>query len=153
MTLSEARRRTAERLRASGLESPAREAELLLLDAAGISRSFLVAHPFFSLEDAVVRKLSEMTARRCAGEPLQYILGSWEFYGRPLHVAPGVLIPGPTRRFSWNRLFPPYRTKDGFWIGEPARVHPSGPPGGTSGPVRGGSRRQPPVLSASPGEI
>ena len=93
MTLSEARRRTAERLRASGLESPAREAELLLLDAAGISRSFLVAHPFFSLEDAAVRKLSEMTARRCAGEPLQYILGSWEFYGRPLHVAPGVLIP------------------------------------------------------------
>lgn len=28
-----------------------------------------------------------------AGEPLQYLLGKWEFYGLPFYVGPGVLIP------------------------------------------------------------
>lgn len=95
MNLSEARRRTAERLCASGIESPAREAELLLAEAARISRSFLAVHPSLPLEEAAALRLFEMTELRCCGEPLQYLLGSWEFYGRPLDVAPGVLIPRP----------------------------------------------------------
>lgn len=33
--------------------------------------------------------------RRISGEPLQYILGEWEFYGLPLFVGKGVLIPRP----------------------------------------------------------
>jgi len=36
-----------------------------------------------------------LVARRAAGEPLQYILGQWEFYGLPFAVGPGVLIPRP----------------------------------------------------------
>ena len=37
----------------------------------------------------------ELVARRGAGEPLQYILGEWEFYGLRFAVGPGVLIPRP----------------------------------------------------------
>jgi release factor glutamine methyltransferase len=33
--------------------------------------------------------------RRLAREPLQYILGEWEFFGLPMIVRPGVLIPRP----------------------------------------------------------
>ncbi|MCA9400544.1 MAG: peptide chain release factor N(5)-glutamine methyltransferase, partial [Candidatus Omnitrophica bacterium] len=33
--------------------------------------------------------------RRTAGEPLQYLLGSCEFYGLSLKVTPDVLIPRP----------------------------------------------------------
>ena len=36
-----------------------------------------------------------LTDQRAAGEPLQYILGIWEFYGLPFSVGPGVLIPRP----------------------------------------------------------
>lgn len=39
--------------------------------------------------------LDRMISRRTAGEPLQYILGEWEFYSLPFSVGPGVLIPRP----------------------------------------------------------
>jgi len=31
--------------------------------------------------------------KRCSGYPLQYLIGSWDFYGLPFLVGPGVLIP------------------------------------------------------------
>ncbi|MFO0754842.1 MAG: peptide chain release factor N(5)-glutamine methyltransferase, partial [Thermodesulfovibrionales bacterium] len=39
--------------------------------------------------------LSALAARRAEGEPLQYLLGSVEFYGLKIHVGRGVLIPRP----------------------------------------------------------
>lgn len=39
--------------------------------------------------------LRNMTQRRACGEPLQYILGEWEFYGMRMFVGKGVLIPRP----------------------------------------------------------
>lgn len=41
------------------------------------------------------RHLSEMLARRAAGEPLQYVLGRWQFLGLDLFVDRRVLVPRP----------------------------------------------------------
>lgn len=38
-------------------------------------------------------QVEDMTERRLSGEPLQYILGEWEFYGLDFEVGRGVLIP------------------------------------------------------------
>ena len=38
-------------------------------------------------------RLNALVRRRCAGEPLQYLCGSWEFYGLEFFVGNGVLIP------------------------------------------------------------
>lgn len=37
----------------------------------------------------------EGISKRKQGEPLQYILGTWEFYGYPFKVGKGVLVPRP----------------------------------------------------------
>lgn len=37
--------------------------------------------------------LQQAVQRRLSGEPLQYILGEWEFMGLPFEVGPGALIP------------------------------------------------------------
>lgn len=39
--------------------------------------------------------LFALCRRYAAGEPLQYLLGRWEFYGLPFQVGEGVLIPRP----------------------------------------------------------
>lgn len=43
--------------------------------------------------DAQVKKCALLLARRLSGEPLQYIIGEWDFCGESFDVGPGVLIP------------------------------------------------------------
>ena len=42
---------------------------------------------------AEAEKLAALAARRAEREPLQYLLGEWDFYGLTLKVGPGVLCP------------------------------------------------------------
>lgn len=95
MNVSEARIWITGLLRDAGVSSPGLEAYLMIAEASGLSRSDIAASPDTLLDGESVSLLADMAARRAEGEPLQYIFGSWEFYGRPLSVAPNVLIPRP----------------------------------------------------------
>ena len=93
MRLSEARGRVAAELRASGVESSEVEADLLVEHVIGRERSYFIGLPALHIGEEDLQRLLALASRRCSGEPLQYILGSWEFYGYPVEVAEGVLIP------------------------------------------------------------
>jgi release factor glutamine methyltransferase len=71
------------------------DAELLLLHAARMSRSALLAHRNDELELAAATHYEVLLERRVEGEPIQYITGEAEFYGLPFRVTPDVLIPRP----------------------------------------------------------
>ena len=51
--------------------------------------------PFEEINEAQLAECEDKAKRRKTGEPLQYILGNWEFYGRKYFVGEGVLIPRP----------------------------------------------------------
>ena len=74
----------------------AREARSIALAAvaelSGLSPSALLTDPEAEL---AVEGLEESAARLAAGEPLQYVVGHTEFYGRRFAVREGVLIPRP----------------------------------------------------------
>ena len=75
--------------------SPRLDAELLLADVLGKSRSYLHTWPEHELEAAQLERYQALLARRQAGEPVAYILGQQGFWSLELEVAPHTLIPRP----------------------------------------------------------
>ena len=82
-------------LQAAGVPEARREAGSLLSFVIGKDRTFLISHSDGSLELAELDRFREVVARRAEGEPLQYITGVQDFYGREFRVTPDVLIPRP----------------------------------------------------------
>lgn len=95
MTVREALHSARQRLQALGGTHPGLEAELLLAHVLGCPRAYLYAHPELELTPVQLSKFQALLARRLRHEPLQYIIGVQEFYGRPFRVTPAVLIPRP----------------------------------------------------------
>ena len=71
------------------------DAELLAAHALGRSRAWLYGHGGDALNPDQLNDLNVLLARREAGEPVAYIEGVREFYGREFQVGPAVLIPRP----------------------------------------------------------
>ena len=71
------------------------EARLLLQHVTGLSVSSLIAHPERPVEAETLTRYTSLVTRRAQGEPVAYLIGHREFYGREFRVAPGVLIPRP----------------------------------------------------------
>jgi release factor glutamine methyltransferase len=82
-----------ELLAAAGLPVP--EARALLAPVLGVQRESLIAYPERRVAPAAQARFEQEAARRRAGEPLAYLLGVREFYGREFEVGPAVLIPRP----------------------------------------------------------
>ncbi len=69
------------------------EARLILCTSAKISQEALLARMREAFPGEYGRAAEKMLERRKRREPLQYILGEWEFMGLPFLVRPGALIP------------------------------------------------------------
>lgn len=88
-------KKSALNLTKSGIATSRLDSLVLLEDITGKDRSWLLAHPDFVLEAAQIKLLEKMIGRRAKHEPLAYIRGKSEFYGREFLITPDTLQPRP----------------------------------------------------------
>lgn len=84
----------AAQLRRAGIESPRREARLLLAYALGIPAGE-IATGHVAMSEESVEAFSGAVLRRCRREPLAYIAGMREFWSLDFNVSRDVLVPRP----------------------------------------------------------
>ncbi len=84
-----------EDLRGRGGETPRLDVELLLAHALGTNRIGLIVDPERPLSKTELAAYRELHKRRRGAEPVAYLIGSREFYGRPFQVDRRVLVPRP----------------------------------------------------------
>ena len=72
-----------------------RDAETLLMHVLGRNRAWLIAHPEAGVAPGAEAAFQALLVRRAAGEPVQHLTGTQEFFGLDLRVTPDVLIPRP----------------------------------------------------------
>lgn len=68
---------------------------MLVSHVTGLSRVQLITQDTYALGEAARAQISDLATRRLAGEPMAYLLGEREFFGRTFKVTPAVLIPRP----------------------------------------------------------
>ncbi len=73
----------------------ASEARALLAHVLRVPSTTLIAFPERELRPEEHDRFTQLVLRRRVGEPLAYLLGEAEFYGRVFRVSPAVLIPRP----------------------------------------------------------
>lgn len=95
MKLRELRRIAAGILKNSSEDRPLYAVDLMLARTLDIAKSMLITKYEDIISSRTCEEIMSMVARRAEGEPLSYILGEAEFYGRPFLVGKGVLIPRP----------------------------------------------------------
>lgn len=97
MTLAEAVQAAGRRLVGAGIapDEAARDAELLARHARGWDRATYLARRRDPADEAWLRMFEPLVSRRSRREPIAYIRGVQEFWGREFLVSPAVLIPRP----------------------------------------------------------
>ncbi len=88
-------KKLTDKLVSCSFEDAGFEADCIVADLLGVRNSALRIIGETDISDEIVLKAESYADRRLKGEPLQYILGKWEFYGLDFFVGEGVLIPRP----------------------------------------------------------
>ena len=87
------------------------EAEILVSHLAGIPRSRILPEGKREVGNPV-RALRSLLWRRISGEPLQYVLGAWDFYGREFRLTRDTLIPRPETEGLVERVVGEWRREE-----------------------------------------
>ncbi len=95
MTINELYKQGAEMLDYAFVDNAYFDARWLIEAACGMEPKQFALKKDKPASKADEVKFLSLIRRRIAGEPLQYILGEWEFMGYPFAVGQGVLIPRP----------------------------------------------------------
>lgn len=95
MTISELEKLGSQKLRASDKENSDFDARCLLEIVLNLNPTQYLLNRSEEVDSVCAEKFLSLVERRSNGEPLQYILGKWEFMGLPFYVGEGVLIPRP----------------------------------------------------------
>lgn len=82
-------------LRERGIESAGREAGRLLAEVLGVSEVGLMAADDQQIGADLQRRFEQLVERRGEREPIAYLVGRREFYGRTFQVDSRVLVPRP----------------------------------------------------------
>jgi release factor glutamine methyltransferase len=74
---------------------PRSELRMLLQSVLAKDAAWLVAHDADALSEQQQIQIKSLIARRTNGEPVAYLIGEREFYGRSFSCSPAALIPRP----------------------------------------------------------
>ena len=85
----------SNKLEAAGIGTARLDSLVLLEDVTKKDRAHLLAHPEMALQIASLKKLDALVERRTKHEPLAFIRGKTEFYGREFIINQDVLEPRP----------------------------------------------------------
>lgn len=115
-TLLEILNYSADLLSKKGVNDPRLNVELMFAHVLSCSRLDLYLNFDKPLNVNETGAFKLLLKRRLAGEPLQYILGSTNFYGYDIRLSPDVLIPRPDTEVLVEKFLESLSGKDNFGI-------------------------------------
>lgn len=95
MTVKDVLAKAISALKEKKVETPAKEAGVLLAYILKKDASWLYAHPEFQLSAAEIKKYDSIVSKRSKSMPFQYIVNNQEFMSLDFYVNPYCLIPRP----------------------------------------------------------
>lgn len=95
MTVSEVLTKGKKLLENKQIDNAANEARWIFESVFNCKSDFVFFHGDEIADINSVNKFFESLNQRAGGMPLQYVIGSWDFYGESFKVGKGVLIPRP----------------------------------------------------------